>query len=212
MKRPAFAALVAINMALALALAVMWITPQGRLRNVHWTAPGPVQPDYQQMLPALPQPEPVRTDAFLALLERPLFSSTRRPPPPPPPPKTSEPPADPLTDAQLLGIYQSGETSGVIARIDGKNRRIRLSESLLGWQLQSVQERKAVFVSGGQTRELPLMRAKIGSGGAANLPPPAAAIPPQAPPPQATPPVEPAAQTNPGQPAAPRRSRFSSGF
>ncbi len=212
MKRPILAALVALNVALGLGLAAMWITPQGQLRNLQWVRPAAIQPDFQQMLPALPTQQPVSTSAFLALLERPLFSSTRRPPPPPPPP-TPAPPPDLLANAQVLGIYQSGAASGIIVRIEGKARRIRLNESINGWQLQSVQERAAIFTSAGQTRELPLLRAKVGSAAAdpmprvpatanAPLPPPTPAAAPSAPE-AATPPPPPAAPA-----AAPRKSRF----
>ena len=165
-QRPVLLGLAALNAALAVALAAMWLTPQGQLRGVHWAAPAPIQPDYQQMLPALPgAQQPVSATTFLALLERPLFSSSRRPPPPPPPPAAAAPP-DLLADAQVLGVYQSGQASGIIARIGGKARRIRLNESLNGWQLHAVQERSALFKSGDQTRELPLQRARIGSAAA----------------------------------------------
>lgn len=169
MKNPTLTALAAVNAALVVGLAALWVTPQGQWRNVHWTRPAPIAPNYQQMLPALAAPQHVRTDAFLALVERPLFSNTRRPPPPPPPPtpKDAEPPADLLTDAKVLGIYQSGDTGGIIAFIDGKNRRIRLNETVSGWQLRSVDGRKAVFANGERTRELPLTRAEIGNAAAA---------------------------------------------
>jgi hypothetical protein len=165
MKTPTLTALAAVNAALVVGLVALWVTPQGQWRNVHWTQPAPIAPNYQQMLPALAAPQHVRTDAFLALVERPLFSNTRRPPPPPPPPapKDAEPPADLLTKAKVLGIYQSGDAGGIIAFIDGKNRRIRLNETVSGWQLRSVDDHKAVFANGGRTRELPLTRADIGS-------------------------------------------------
>jgi hypothetical protein len=212
MKRPVLAALAVLNIVLALSLAAMWLTPQGQWRNLHWTRPAPILPDYQQMLPALPAPQSVSTSAFLALLERPLFSSTRRPPPPPPPPVPAPPP-DLLANAQLMGIYQSGEASGIIVRIEGKNRRIRLNESVNGWQLHSVQERAAVFTSAGQTRELPLLRAKVGSAVAdpsvREPTPPISARLPSASPPVNSAPQGATTQPVPAAPAATgRKSRF----
>ncbi|MBS0294433.1 MAG: hypothetical protein JSS01_18160 [Proteobacteria bacterium] len=218
MKRPVLAVLAALNIALALALAAMWVSPQGQWRNIHWTRPAPIQPDFQQMLPPLPgAPQPVSGSTFLALLERPMFSSTRRPPPPPPPPAPAAPP-DLLADAQVLGTYQSGEASGIIARIEGKSRRIRLNESLNGWQLRTVHERAAIFTNGGQTRELPLLRAKIGSSvadpSARAAPPANAPIAPSSPPASSAPEGEslPQAQAQPPATAAPaatqRKSRF----
>lgn len=177
MKNPVIGSLIAANSLLALALAAMWVDMQGQLRHVHWVRPEPIQADYMQMVPVLPGREQVRTDTFLALLERPLFSSTRRPPPPPPPPVPAPPP-DLLSNAQVLGTYSGdGVSSGAIVRIDGKGRRVRLGESINGWQLSSVKERSAVFTSGGQTRELPLVRSKMAAGvdvpAARNEPPPA---------------------------------------
>lgn len=213
-KRPVLLGLAALNAVLVIALAAMWLTPQGQWRNVHWARPAPMEPDYLQMLPALPDAaQPVSASTFLALLERPLFSSTRRPPPPPPPPAPAAPP-DLLTNAQLVGIYQSGPASGIIARIEGKSRRIRVGESLNGWQLHSVQERAALFRNGAQTRELPLQRAKAGTSVADPVTRPAA--PPSAPTPPASPAAEtvapPQTQTQPApgaEPAPPgRRSRF----
>jgi hypothetical protein len=203
MKRAVLTLLVAANAALVLGLAAMWVTPQGNWRNVHWLRPEPIQPDYQQMLPALPVAQAVRTDAFLSLLERPLFSSSRRPPPPPPPPQASAPPPDLLTSTQILGTYQSGTTGGVIARIDGKNRRVRLNETVNGWQLRSVQGNKAVFAGQGQTRELLLERAKMGSAAGTNAAPASAAPAPL--PAQAAQP-SPAAPQQSGEPR--RRPRF----
>ena len=108
----------------------------------------------------------------------------------------------------MLGIYQSGAASGIIVRIEGKARRIRLNESINGWQLQSVQERAAIFTSAGQTRELPLLRAKVGSAAADPMARvPATANAPLPPPTPAAAPSAPEAATPP-PPAAPRKSRF----
>ncbi len=162
MRNPILTALAVANVALALGLAALWVDRHGQPRNAQWTPPEPIQPDYLQMLPTVSGPSAARTDAFLELLERPLFSASRRPPPPPPPPTPPAPP-DLLANAQLLGIYHSGTSSGAIIQIEGKSRRIRLNESLNGWQLQSVEERSALFSNGGQTRQLPLARAKMGA-------------------------------------------------
>lgn len=219
MKNPVIGALIAVNVLLALALTAMWVDPQGQLRHVHWVRPDPIQADYMQMLPVLPGREPVRTDTFLALLERPLFSSTRRPPPPPPPPVPTPPP-DLLANAQVLGVYAGdAASSGAIVRIDGKGRRIRLGESINGWQLSSVKERSAVFISGGQTRELQLVRSRAGTA-VADIPAARAPLLPANMEPQAqvleTAPAmtaePPAAESTPASapasPAARRRPRF----
>ena len=86
MKRSALAILVGLNVLLLGAIAWVWVTPSGTLRNMHWQSPEPVKLDLLSMLPALPGPGQADTSQFLRMLDRPLFSATRRPPPPPPAP------------------------------------------------------------------------------------------------------------------------------
>lgn len=180
MKRHVFALLCMVNVLLAVGLAVLWFQPDGTLRNAHWQAPEPVNADYLAMVPALPDRKPVETGRLMAMLERPLFSSTRRPPPP----AASEAPvpADNLSTARLLGIFESAQTSGAILQVAGKNRRVRLNESVDGWVLQSVQKRAVTFASGDQTRTLSLVRALVNTGPSAMVP-----AAPMSPPPQALP-------------------------
>lgn len=89
-------------------------------------------------------------------------SETRRPPPPPPPPPPPVP-VDVLSNAQLSAIYAGEQLTGVIINVNGKNRRVRLNESIDGWVLRSVQGRVVTFDYGGQQRQLQLMRAKVGT-------------------------------------------------
>lgn len=189
MKKHALHALVVLNMALALALAWLWITPAGQLRNTHWQPPAPQTSDYASMGPALPGLAPADTRQFIGMLERPLFSPTRRPPPPPPPPKAQEP-TDNLSTAQLSGLFQGQGDGGAILQIAGKPRRVRLRESVEGWTLSAVHERSATFTRGGQSRVLQLPRAALTSAAAR---PPAASPPPPVVPAQAPAAVPPAA-------------------
>lgn len=156
MKRHALAVLCAVNALLALGLAAMWFQPDGTLRNAHWKSPEPLNADYLSMAPLLPARKPVETGRLMAMLERPLFSSTRRPAPP----VASEipMPADNLSTARLLGVFEGAQNSGVIIQISGKNRRLKLNESVDGWVLQSIQRRTVTFASGDQTRTLSLVR------------------------------------------------------
>ena len=196
MKRHLLSFLVVACLGLTALLAGLWINPQGQLRNTHWRAPTPLATNYQEMLPLLPEPARVPTSRFMALLERPLFSETRRPPPPPPPPPPPVP-VDVLSSAQLSAIYAGEQLTGVIINVNGKNRRVRLNESIDGWVLRSVQGRVVTFDYGGQQRQLQLMRAKVGTsaGGkplsGAPAPseamPPAPAVAPAAPEPTASP-------------------------
>ena len=162
MKRHLLSILGFVCLGLAVFLTGLWINRQGQWRNTHWQAPAPLTTNYLEMLPLLPEPARVPTSRFMALLERPLFSETRRPPPPPPPPAPPVP-VDVLSNAQLSAIYAGEQLTGVIINVNGKNRRVRLNESVDGWVLRSVQERVATFDYGGQQRQLQLMRAKVGT-------------------------------------------------
>lgn len=222
MKRHALALLALVNVALALVLAVLWLEPDGSLRDAHWQAPEPVKSDYVQMLPRLPERSSVDTSRFLALLERPLFSMTRRPPPPPPPPPppVSPPPVDHFASAKLYGAFAGENTGGVILQIFGKTRRLRLNESVDGWILKSIQGRMVTFTRNGETRMLQLSRAAVAAYSglampvsvAPTAPAPnalaeaaalAAATPPPPPPPNAV-----AVPTSANPQPAPRRSLF----
>ena len=226
MKRHVLAVLVAINVALLVVLAALWFSPDGSLRSARWTPPAAITNDYLQMLPSLPQRQPVDTSRFLALLERPLFQLTRRPPPPPPPPSEAvQAPVDNLSTAQLSGIVAAEGGASIIITMAGKARRVRLHESVDGWTLQSIQGRSVIFAGGGQTRTLQLPRAAMTNAAGAAAPIPAISAPPiAAPPPPPAAAIEPpsTAQAT-AAPAAPpssaagvtpkpsRRSRFSSG-
>ena len=180
MKRHVLTLLLLTTAALVLVLAFLWLAPDGSLRNVRWEPPVPVTSDYLQMLPVLPERSRVDTSRFMALLERPLFSLTRRPPPPAPPPVAEVPP-DNLSTARLSGIFTGAGTGGAIIHIAGKNRRVRLNESVDGWVLQAIQGRSVTFASGGQTRVLQLPRAALSTYSGQALPadtPPAAVVTP----------------------------------
>lgn len=239
MKPNAIALLLGLNGALALGLAAMWVAPDGSLRDTTWTAPEPVKTDYLAMVPTLPDRERVDTSRFLSMLDRPLYSLTRRPPPPPPPP-APPPPVDTLRNARLLGLLMSGPSTGTaILNVDGRNRRVRLKESVEGWTLQSIQGRSATFTNMGESRVLQMQRGNVTAytGQPLNVVPSAPATPPPAPVPTPQPaapgvPTAGAAVSAPQAPGAPapqaaqagggaapaaaapapaRRSRFSMG-
>lgn len=152
--------LVAINVLLALALALLWFDLHGNLRNVRWTPPAPISPDFSKMVPALSRQAVADTGRFVAALDRPLFSPTRRPPPPVVVAAVVAPPPDPLANIQLLGLFVGAQSGGIVARIDGKNRRLRLSETVGEWTLKSIVERDVTFARGEETRVLRLERVR----------------------------------------------------
>ncbi len=163
MKRYALNLLLLLNATLALVLAWMWFAPDGSLRNAHWTAPPPRTANYSAMLPPLPGIASADTSQFIAMLDRPLFSSSRRPPPPPPPPPPAQAqaPVDNLSTARLSGLFFGDGVGGIIINIAGKHRRVRLNEGVDGWLLKSIQERSVTFARGGESRTLPLPRGAL---------------------------------------------------
>jgi len=163
MKRPGIAILISINLVLAALLAWLWFTPQGAIKNSAWTPPAAQKTDYAQMIPPLPGNAQVDTSKFVAMLDRPLFTLTRRPPPPPPPPEAPAP-VDTLTTARISGVFSSSAGGGVIINLAGKDRRVRLNESIEGgWTLQSISGSTVTFTGAGQSRSLTLPRAALTS-------------------------------------------------
>ncbi len=169
MKMSSMRLLALLNLLAVAGLAYLWLDQQGKLRNITWMAPLPVYP----VIAAAPVPgKPGNTEpaAFFATLERPLFAPDRRPPPPPPP-VLPPPPPDPLAGAQLLGLV-AGEAGGVIIRAEGKVRRIKLTQKLGDWTLQSIEARNATFARANETRVVPLSYSRLGTPAPATPKPP----------------------------------------
>lgn len=157
-------------LALCGALAWSWLTPQLHLRQTGWTPPEPLKSNLQALMPP-PAAAPGRGGEerwLLTMQERPLFSMSRKPPPPvkkveaPPP----EPP-DVWKDASVLGTFQ-GQASGAIVRLEGKDQRLMLNQSLGGWKLVGIQGRYIELERAGTKRTIDLKRAALDKG--PNLP------------------------------------------
>lgn len=155
--------LTALAAGLAAVLLALWLNVDGSVRNTRWTPPEPQTTDYRGMLPALPGVGQADTGRFIAMLDRPVFSSTRRPPPPPPPPQpaVAPPPPDNLSTARLSGVFQGDGAGGVIMLIAGKQRRVQLNDSIEGWVLKSISGRSVTFAKGADQRVLTLERALV---------------------------------------------------
>ncbi|MDB5947223.1 MAG: hypothetical protein JWQ33_2249 [Ramlibacter sp.] len=188
MTRPATLLLLSLNVLLAGLLVWLWVGPDGTLRGVHWVPPQPIRPDLGSLSATSVQKDDADMNRFMAILDRPVFSPTRRPPPPPPPPKpvvVVRP--DPLDTIHLYGLFSGAEGGGVIVRVEGKTRRVKVSESIGDWSLKEIKAREVVFTKAGQSRVVPLMQASQAAGGAPPRPAfsapgaPAAAIPGPAP-------------------------------
>jgi hypothetical protein len=165
MRRNVISLMLLLNVALAVALASLWFDHEGRIRNVHWVAPAAIVPE----LAVLPALQPLYTDDVSKLMlatERPLFSPSRRPPPPPPPPPPPvvPPPPDPLQTAELRGVFGSaggGANGGVLARIDGRMRKIFKGDAVGEWSLKAVDASSATFERNGETRVINLTISRL---------------------------------------------------
>ncbi len=167
MSRLGPALLVGLGLLLAAALASLWVDPQTlQLRSGQWQPPAPRQPDFAAMVPSLAPRAAPELSEFAATLQRPLFATNRRPPvppPPPPPPKVEpvpvvaqKPPPDPLADVKILGMYAGARSGGIIARVDGKARRVQLNDKINDWTITSIGDQAVTFSQAGISRVLPL--------------------------------------------------------
>lgn len=171
--------LLLLVLALCAGLVGLWLDQQGHWRNIAWAAPAAKMPEIQTPASLSLPTGTSAVPSFASIQERPLFAPDRRPPPPPAPP----PPPDPLANLHLHGIF-TGDTPGILARIDGKVRRLLVNDAVGGWKLKSVEGRQATFSQGEKTRQFQLAYAKLN----AVTPPPAQTLPaqPQPQPAQAT--------------------------
>lgn len=184
MRRQVLPLLAALNLALAGVLAWLWVTPEGQLRDVRWQPPQAVRPTLAEAV-ALPTFE-VDLSRYVATLERPLFEPSRRPPPPPS--AIAVPAPEPMPDIRLLGLYGNAGAGGMIARIDGKVRRLQVGESVGGWLLRELRAGEIDVSRGEEVRTLRLTRSTEGepaptdmaasgaSAGAASAPATGAAV------------------------------------
>ena len=156
MKNRAMVILIALNALLAAMLLALWVGRDGHLRNVRWSEPAAVKPDFSSMVPALAPPGSDSASQFVATLDRPLFSPSRKPPPVTA--GQAAPPPDPLANIQLFGVYAGSGGGGIIARVDGKMRRARINEKIGDWTIKEVVDRNVTFVRGDESRVIRLAR------------------------------------------------------
>jgi hypothetical protein len=186
-------------------LGWQWVDAQGKLRNVQWQPPTAIKPEFGSASAAGLPKEELDTGRFVAIVERPLFSPTRRPPLPPK--VVVVPPPDPLDTAHLYGIFSGAEGGGIIVRLQGQTRRVKIGDPVGDWRLKEIRGREVIFARGGETRMAVLVQAKQVSG---NLPPPVAI--PRSPQPVPPPRVAAPNSTVAPQPNSPATAAPSSGF
>lgn len=142
--------------ALSACLASLWLDQQGQWVSTGWVAPPAKAPDLKA-----PGLLPIGADSvadaagYVSVQERPVFAPDRRPPPVVQPAQM-----DPFAGIQIFGVL-TGANAGVMARIDGKVRRVKIDENVGAWTLKSINDRSITFTQGDQTRELRLAYAKL---------------------------------------------------
>jgi hypothetical protein len=165
-----------LNLGLALGLASLWVDPNAQpLPQIFWTAPEPVSPEIATPTVALmTDPQGGNPDAYPTILARPMFAPDRRPPPPPAPPVVPPPPPppDPFASVQITGLF-TGPGGGVLARVEGKMRRVKIGQTIGAWTLETIEGREATFKQGEQERKLRLAYARLNTP----VTPPAGAMP-----------------------------------
>lgn len=154
--------LLLINLLLGIGLGSMWLDESGQPRVFSWQAPQPLSPELNTV--AILSPVSVNPAQYLSILDRPLFAPDRLPPPPPETVASSPPPTpDPFAMFHLLGTFAGAGSTGVLASVEGKVRRLYLSDNLGEWTLKSIDDRDIAFSRGDETRVIRLLHAKLGA-------------------------------------------------
>ena len=153
------------------AIALTWA-----LVDADWRPPAP-HPAEVPAPPGMGAVSGVGGDVLVDIAERPLFLPDRRPPEPevveePEP----EPEPDPLEDVELIGIYGSGQTAGVLLKKGAEVVRLRFGEQWQGVRLSAISATAASLTDkDGHDKALELER-RVQMGGMIAKPvPPAAA-------------------------------------
>lgn len=116
-------------------------------------------------------------EEMTAIRERPLFSPSRRPVEVPAMPDVAEevPMIAPL-NAALIGVITSSEGDGLaLIKMNGQNdvARLRIGETIEGWQLDKIESHAVTFTNGDQATTLTFPESKAeatGDGSGEQLP------------------------------------------
>jgi Tfp pilus assembly protein PilP len=213
MRLNALSAVVAVNLAAAAALVVLW-SDADRSR---WSEPEAMLPSLEDVV-ATPVSEPADVSPYRETLERPLFASSRRIAPRRDPAAEGQEAVDFLKDVRLIGTYGAGSRGGIIVVRGGKAERVPVGASIGDWKVAGEEGRGAALVrANGERRKLelalntvapsaPAAASKAGEQDAAKAPAADRSGAADA----AQPPMSEAARPRSGEPAQPRPSRPAS--
>jgi len=154
-----------LGLALTFVFVLMLLLGVTRLIISPWPAPKLPSADSLQMI-ELRRSSVVSAQDSNSVRARPVFWPSRRPVDAPkdasvetkPEGKKSE-----LDKVKLLGIFGAGDSTGIIALVKGKKKRILQGDKVEGWTLDSIDGSQAVFVDSGQSKHLTLERGVITS-------------------------------------------------
>lgn len=152
MRLNALAAVLAVALAAAVALGLLW-SDADRSR---WSEPSPMPPSLDEVAAAAAT-EPADVSRYRETLERPLFATTRKIGPRSDSPGEGQEQADPLKDIRLLGTYGAGDRGGIIVINGGKVQRLPVGAAIGDWKVAGEQGRGAALVrANGERRQLEL--------------------------------------------------------
>lgn len=154
--------IVLLVLAVVVLLAVYWVARTSR--------PAPVEPSPEALQPARFFLPGMGASAEGFMVSQPLFWPSRRPYTPPEL-ETEEPvqsfeQGSILDSMKVTGLVGGGDNALVIVQLGDQRRRIRLNESVQGWELVNISANQATFrgrVADGtlEDRSLPLERIAV---------------------------------------------------
>jgi hypothetical protein len=150
MRMNALGSLLAVNLALAAALAFLW-SDSDRSR---WSEPEPIKPSLDEAVVASPA-ESADVSRYRETIERPVFAATRRAAARSEAGSEGQPAVDPLKDVRLLGLYGAQGRGGVVVSHSGKVQRVAFGGKIGDWTVAGEEGRGAALVRGdGERRQL----------------------------------------------------------
>ena len=161
-------------LAAASALCVAGLAFVAATGDWHWTPPSAQKPGDDMFRAEALSLARVDPGSLQQMVERPLLQSDRRPPAVDKV-ATNEP--DPLANVQLLGVFGSGTTGGVLLKAEERVSRLRVGERTGRWTLQAVGAAQADFITADGRRSSLVLQRQPQPGAVPSAPQPASAAP-----------------------------------
>lgn len=134
------------------------------VRLINLSSPDAIHPNIDGISDVMPSSlEKVDAAQSSQIRERPLFWTSRRPS------QSSggtgeaageSAKSGSINKVKVVGLFGGGDSSGIIALVRAKKRRILLNEQVEGWTLESVERNEVVFARDGRRKKVVLMPQK----------------------------------------------------